>query len=151
MQRWIVLGAVAIVLMLGGGAFVLHVYKQNRPHPVWVPLPINPEVPGDKRKEIAKDLKAKLNQPEILIQVCKELGLAKKWEMASDQAASAELSMRLFVKVGETASAMGSVPSINVGVSGKVKEKEDSEAISLRLMKDVWKILGIKPPQQKEP
>lgn len=149
MQRWIVLGAVAIVLMLGGGAFALHAYKQNRPHPVWVPLPINPEVPGDKRKEIAKDLKAKLNQPEILIQVCKDLGLAKKWEMDADQAA-AELSMRLFVKVGETASAMGNVPSINVGVSGKVKEKEDSEAISLRLTKDVWKILGIKPPQQKE-
>lgn len=151
MQRWIVLGAVAVVLMLGGGVFAIHAYKQNRPHPVWVPLPINPELPSDKRKEIAKDLKTKLNQPEILIQVSKDLGLAKKWDMASDQAVADEIATRLFVKVGETATSMGNVPSINVGVSGKNKEKGDSEAISMRLMKDVWKILGIKPPQRKEP
>ncbi len=150
MQRWIVLGAVAIVLMLGGGAFAFHTYKQNRPHPVWVPLPINPELPSDERKKIAKNLKAKLDQPEILLQVCKDLGLTKKWEIGADEAA-AELSKRLFVKVGEAASPMGNVPSINVGVSGKNKEKEDSEAISMRLMKDVWKILGINPPQRKEP
>lgn len=140
-----------MMLMLGGGAFAIHIYKQNRPHPVWVPLPINPELPGDKRREIAKDLKAKLDHPEVLIQVSKDLDLAKKWKMASDEAVADQLSKRLFVKVGEMASSMGNVPSINVGVSGKNKEKEDSEAISMRLMKDVWKILGIKPPQQKEP
>ena len=45
---------------------------------------------------------------------------------------------------------MGKVPAIHIGVKGKAKESEVSGEIAMRLMDDVWKILGIKPPKKKQ-
>ncbi len=41
---------------------------------------------------------------------------------------------------------MGKVPAIHIGLTGKRKEREVSGAVAMRLMDDVWKILGIKAP-----
>lgn len=138
-----------MVLMLGGGGFAYHEYRQNRPHPIWVPVPINPALPVEKRDEIAKDLKAKLSKIEILLKVSHDLGLPKKWNLASDEAAAQVIADRLFVRVGEADGPMGKVPAINIGVSGKEKDKVMTEKLALRLMEDVWKIAGIKPPALK--
>lgn len=142
---------VTILLICGGGFFAYRNYKQNRPQPMWVPLPINPELPAEKRTEVAKQLKEKLSKPEVLIQVSKDLGLPGKLGLPSDEAAAEEVSKTLFVNVGEADSPMGTrVPSINVGVRGKSKDHEISGKIAIRLMDDVWKILGIKQPVKKE-
>ncbi len=141
---------VAMLLVLGGGAFALRVYKQNRPQPIWVPLPINAELPAEKRNEIAAELKKSLMKPEVLIQVSKDLGLAKSFGLPTDEAAANEVAQRMFVEVGEAdAPTGGKVPSINIGIKGKRKDTEVSGKIAMRLMQDVWKILGIKPPPQK--
>ena len=150
MQRWIVFGVVTMVLVLGGGAFALRTYKQNRPQPIWVPLPINAELPAEKRNEVAAELKKNLMKPEILIQVSKDLGLPKSFGLPTDEAAANEVAQRMFVEVGEAdAPTGGKVPSINIGIKGKRKDTEVSGKIAMRLMQDVWKILGIKPPPQK--
>ncbi|NQX02923.1 hypothetical protein HQ447_19875 [bacterium] len=150
MQRWIVFGVVAVLLVLGGGGIAYKNYKQNRPHPVWVPLPINPELPGEKRTELARELKAKLEKPALLLQVSKDLNLPQALGVATDEAAASEVAGRLFVTVGEADSpAGGKIPSINIGVKGKDKEQVVSGKIAMRLMQDVWKILGIKPPAQR--
>lgn len=140
----------AMILMAGGGAYGLRIYKQNRDHPVWVPLPINPKLTGEQRSESAKDLKAKLATPENLAKICNDLKLAEKWRMASDEAAAQALKRRLFVKVGETSSGVTVVPSLNIGVAGKRKDKDVSGEIAMRLMEDVWKLLGVAPPQKPE-
>jgi hypothetical protein len=44
---------------------------------------------------------------------------------------------------------MGKVPAIHIGVHGKRKESALSGKIAMRLMDDVWPILGIDPPPQK--
>lgn len=150
MQRWIALGVVAIVLLLSGGYFAHRFYEQNRPQPVWVPLAINPAMPVEKRDEMAKDLKGKLQDRVTLILVSKDLRLAQKWHMASDEAAASEIARRLFVKVGEADGPHGKVPSINIGVTGKSKDKDLSTALATRLMDDVWKALGVSPPGQKD-
>jgi hypothetical protein len=41
---------------------------------------------------------------------------------------------------------MGGYPVVQIGARGKKKERELSGQISMRLMNDVWRILGIKPP-----
>ena len=146
MQRWIVIGVVAMILAMGGAVAGYRVIKQNRPSPIWVPMPVNPELPGDKRDEIRKELKGKLKERGLLGNVVKDLGLAKAWGLASDEAAIDELSRRVFVDSGETITPTGPVPTFNIGVTGKVKEKGLSEKIAMRLMDDVWKILGIDPP-----
>lgn len=150
MQRWIAIAAVAIALLLGGGAYGFRVFKQNRNHPMWVPMPINPELTGEKRDEIAKDLESKIKTEENLLQVSKDLKLAEAWDLPSAEEAAKLLKRRVFVKVGETTSGMNTVPSINFGVLGKVKDKELSGKIAMRLMEDVWELVGVEPRPKKD-
>lgn len=143
MQRWIAIGVVTISVMMGGAFFAFKTYKANRPHPIWVPLPINKELTLKKREEIAKDLKEKLIEPEVLRAVCNDLQLTKKWGLSSEDETVKQLSKRLFVKVGEADTNEGRVPSINIGVSGKKKDVEVSSEVAMRLIKEVQEIIGI--------
>jgi hypothetical protein len=149
MQRWIAAGVVAMMVLLGGTYFAYRTYKHNRPQPVWVPLPINPELESAKRDEIIKDLKAKLSEPERLAKVSKDLGLSKKWNLPSDAECAKEIASRLFVRPGEADSPNGPVPAIHIGIKGKAKDSGVSGEIAMRLMDDVWTILGIEPPKKK--
>jgi hypothetical protein len=135
-----------MMLVVGGGGFAYWTYRQNRPTPVWVPILVNTELDPVKHEELSKDLKTKLMTPEFLLQVSKDLQLASKWQLPSDQAAAEEIAKRLFVRVGEADTPTGRVPSINVGLNGPKKDFALSGEIAMRMMKDVWKILGIKPP-----
>jgi hypothetical protein len=149
MQRWIVAGVVAMLLMGAGGYFALKTYKQNRPAPVWVPLPINPELPVDKRDEIIAKLKTELSASDRLVRVSRDVGLVGKWKLASDEDGAAEVASRLFVREGEADTPNGKVPAIHIGVKGKRKEREVSGQIVMRMMDDVWDILGVDPPPRR--
>ncbi len=149
MQRWIAASVLVVMLMLGGAyLYYKKVYQQNLPHPVWVPMPINPELPSAKVQEIMAELKKKLSEPEILVKVSSDLGLVKKWDLPSDEICAKEIEGRIFIRTGDMDTPMGKVPAIHIGVRGKEKESALSGEISMRLMQDVWKILGIKPPKQ---
>lgn len=149
MQRWIAIGLVMALFAVGGAAYGLHLYKQSRPHPVWVPMPINRELTEERGREIARELKVKLEDKALLARVSQDIGLAKLWEMPTDEVAAAEISKRLFVDLGEMDSPAGKVPSINVGVRGPARDKEISGKLAVRIMEDVRKLLGIKPPAAK--
>ncbi|MFT3990904.1 MAG: hypothetical protein QM680_05790 [Luteolibacter sp.] len=146
MQRWIVIGIIALALAFGGGAFGYWSYRQHRPDKVWVPLPLNPALGEDQRAKAAAELKTKLESDEILTRVCTDLSLADKWKLSSTDAAKAEVKKRLFVEIGEVALNGTTAPSANVGVTGIRKERQLLGEISTHLIKEVWKILGIKPP-----
>ena len=139
-----------MAMMLGGGGVAFRTYKQNRPCPIWVPLQINGDVSVEKQDEIARDLKLKLCDPKILAQVSKDLGLATEWKTGSDAQCADELARRMFVRVGESKGQLGNAPSIDIGMNGKFKERALSEKITMRLMQDVWRILGVKPPTQRK-
>lgn len=148
MQRWIV-AVTALMVLMGGGLIAGYkwVYKPNRPNPIWVPLAIREDVGMTERQKIVKELTGRLSEPKVLEGVSKDLGLAAKWQMASNEEAAKEVGRRLFVRTGETLNPQGApVPAILVGVNGKVKDIEQSKEIAMRLMKDVFEILGI--PQQ---
>jgi hypothetical protein len=149
MQRWILFSFVVITLLIVGGGFAYKNYKQNRAHPVWVPLRINPELPLEKQNEIAKALKSGLSNPEVLLKVSMDLNVPKALGLKSDEQAADVIASRLFVNVGKASSPNGiEVPAINVGVKGIEKDQEISGKIAVRLIQDVWKILGIDPPAQ---
>jgi len=148
MQRWIAVGVLVVMLMLGGGAFAYWNHKQNLPAPMWVPLPIKADLEDDERDQTIRDLREKLMAKEVLMQVSKDLGLAGKWNLTSEAEAELELAKRVFVKLGDMDSPMGKVPAVHIGVMGPNKERQLSGQIAVRLMEDVWKILGIKPPPQ---
>ena len=144
------MAVVALGLLIGGGGFAYWNYKQNLPHPVWVPLPLNPEVSATKRDEIVKQLKAKLGTTESLTQISKDLNLTKRWRLASNEDAAGELGRRLFVETAEADTPAGKVSLINIGVRGTLRETGISTEIATHLMKDVSKLLGIGEPPKKE-
>jgi len=146
MQRWIVVGVIVAALAMLGGGYGVWKYRQNRPDKMWVALQINPTLSEEQKVLEASKLKEKLKSTGSLLKVSKDLALAEKWRMATDEAATAELERRLFIEPGETPTAMGNAPSLNIGVRGTKKERNLLGDISLHLIKEVWKILGIKPP-----
>ena len=132
--------------MGAGGGFALWTYRSGMPKPVWVPLPLNPALTDEQREDAAAKLKAKLLEGDTLTNVVKELGLAAKLKLPTDEAAEAEVRRLLFVKPGEADSPMGRIPSINIGFESQRKTYDAYSEASMRLMKDVSKILGLKDP-----
>jgi hypothetical protein len=147
MQRWILIGVVVLGLVFSGGMFTYWQYRQNRAEPVWVPLPVNPELPLEQRDTMIKHLKTALSEKERLVNISRELSLPGKLQLKSDDAVAEELASRLFVKVGEFTTPKGTIPTVNIGVDGAHKEVKISLEIANRIMQDVWKILGITPPK----
>lgn len=137
-----------MVLFLGGSYYGYKTYKANRPCPMWVPLAIKPDTENAKRDEMILELKDKLSEQDVLLKVSQDLGLKKIWNLPSDEACAQALRPRLFVRSGDLATEMGPLPAIHIGVNGKRKESEISGKIAMRLMDDVWKILGIPAPKK---
>jgi hypothetical protein len=151
MQRWIVIAVVGALLFGLGGGFALWTYRENRPQKVWVPLVLNEELSEEKRKELAEKIKAGLLEGSILRDVVKDTGLAEKIKLSSDEAAESEVRKRLMVEVGEAdvpteAGITRRMPSINIGIYAQRKSFGPMGEVAMRMMKDVWKMLGIKEP-----
>lgn len=136
-----------MLLLAGGGWSARHAYRQNRSHPMWVPMQINPALPLARRDAIIEDLKTKLSDQTLLVKVSQDVGLTSKLHLASDATGASKIRESMFVRAGEADTPMGKVPSINIGVTGKYKDREISAAIAMRLMTDVWKILGLPAPR----
>lgn len=146
MQRWIIVGVLVAILGLGGSAFGLWSYKQSRPHPMYVPIPLKEEVPPEDRKKIATELKSRLEDPALLLRVSKDLNLTAEWELPSDEAAVEALKSKLIVDSVEGDISANRPPTLNVGLKGKKREKEFTTKAVDRLMTEVWPILGLNPP-----
>ena len=142
MQRWIALGVVAFVLFLGGSYFGLKAYKQSRPHPIWVPLPLNVELDKEKRDQACEQLRTYVMDEKRVQAIASDLKLANTWSLPSDEAAAAELKKRMVVRTGSMAGPMGEVPAIHVGLNGTRKEIPTTEKIVGRIMVDVKVALG---------
>lgn len=149
MQRWLLIGGAALLLLFGIGLpTAYHLYKQGRPHPVWLPIPINPEAPFGQTEAMIRALTAKLGNRENLMRIGRDLDLKNKWEMDSDDEVADEIGSRLYVKRGEMDTPMGSAPAIHVGLRGTNRDREVSYAVLDALLPDVWKVLGIDPPKK---
>lgn len=132
--------------MVGGAGLAYKIYKGNRPSPIWVPMPINPGLSEEKRVEIVKKLKTHLTQGEVLLKVSEDLELPAALNVSSHEQAANEIGKRIFVDIGEADTPTGTkVPSINVGVKGKAKDRKLSGKVAVRLMEDVRKVLGSRP------
>lgn len=154
MQRRIVafavLGVVLATLALGGTWFAYREYKQNRPHSMWVALPIRADLETAKRDEVVRSIRTGLTRDEVLTRISRDLALAGKWKLPDEKACTKELAARLFVRPGDADTPMGKVPAIHVGVKGKVKDTQLSGQIAERLMEEVWPIIGVDPPPRKD-
>jgi len=147
-QRWLLIGGAVFLLVCGVGIpTAYHFYKQGRPHPVWLPIPVNPEAAFGQTDAAVRALTAKLSDRQGLMRIGRELGLKDKWEMDSDEEVVDEMLGRLYVKQGEMDTPMGKMPAIHVGFRGTNREREISYSMLNALLPDVWKALGVEPPK----
>lgn len=142
MQRWIALATVMLVLLGAGGYFVRREYNLNQPDRIWCPIPIEKMEEAD-RNGLSKQLHAEMRKPARLSAIVKDLQLAAKFQVASEEQAVAELEKRVFVELGMIDTPLGArLPSLNVGVKGIRRENALLREISARQMEDVKKLLG---------
>lgn len=153
MQRRLLIGGTALLLVFGLGlSAAYHLYKQSRPHPVWVPIPITPKVSMSDTDRVISELSVKISEHDRLVRLGKELGLKNKWEMNSYDEVANEIAKRLYVKSGDMDTPMGKLPAIHVGVKGTNRDRVDSHALVYSLVyslpPEVWNMLGVPPPKK---
>ena len=148
MQRWmlwIAFGVVSLVLMFFGAKYARHQYYLGKPDKVWVPLPLREGISVADQKKIADQIREKLHTDTILRKVVIDVGLKEKFKQPTEDAAVKELARRLFVEVGSAETPNGSMPSVNIGLSGIGHEHAVLGEAATRIIKDVWVIIGIDP------
>jgi hypothetical protein len=145
MQRSIFLGLVAIVVCLLVAAGGFWWMKQNRPDQQWVPMPVNPSSSVEDRTALQEEILSHLKKDESLRKIVKELSLAQRWNVSSEEQAMQQLKDVLFVRAGEFRNPMTqeNYATIDIGVGGKRKERELMGEIATRLGKETRKHLGI--------
>ncbi|MGJ8634384.1 MAG: hypothetical protein ACSHX7_10730 [Luteolibacter sp.] len=139
------LAVVGLILAGAGGLYALKEYRDAKPGPIWAQMPLNPELPDEKREELAIQIKEGLLREGVLDEVVAEAGLTEKFGLGSDEETVKEMEKRVFVKVGTVAMPAGKVPSLNIGVEGKRGERATLEAAAMGLMKKVWVMMGLDP------
>ncbi len=152
MQRWILWAVLAVLglgLLAGGGLYGLREYKKGRPAPIWVPLGLRADISMEEQNKLAEEIETRLRDEKLLGKVVEDLGLQEEFGVADQAAAIQELDRRIFVKVGKANTPGGTVPSINVGAEGTGHDVEISGKIATRIIKDVWRMIGIDPETGK--
>eukprot|EP00903_Cladosiphon_okamuranus_P003621 g3619.t1 len=94
---------------------------------------------------IAEEIDQKLRTDDILGGVVADLKLVEKFDVADENAAIEELGKRLFVEVGTADTQMGPMPSVNVGMKGTRRDGELSREMTERVVKDVFRMIGVDP------
>ena len=148
MQRWMlwtVMGVIGLTVMFFGARYAKREYHLRQPSKIWVPIALRADISMEAQKKLTEQINTKLRTDEILRAVVMDLDLREKFNQPSEDAAVKELNRRLFVEAGSADTPNGSVPSINVGVSGIGHESKLLGEASMRVLRDVWRIIGIDP------
>lgn len=135
--------------MLFGAKYARSEYYLRKPAKIWVPLALRPDLSMADQKKLAEQIDGKLREGDLLRQVVIDVGLQEKFKQPDLDAAVNELKRRLFVDVGSADTPQGLVPSINIGVSGIGHESKVLGEASTRIIRDVWRMIGIDPETGK--
>jgi len=119
--------------------------KQNRPDQQWVPLPLNPSSNVEERTRLQEGVLAYLKSEESLRRVVKDLSLQQRWNVPTEKDAINQLKSVMFVRAGEFRNPMTqeTLPTLDIGVNGKHKERALMGEIAVCLSKETRKHLGI--------
>ncbi|HEY8961105.1 MAG TPA: hypothetical protein VIM57_02805 [Luteolibacter sp.] len=116
----------AFVLLLGGAAFGIRTFKQNRPAPFWVKISVRLPPDGEQLEKLEKEIRQRAQSDEVIGPVVRELDLARRWNLPSEEMAAAELRRRMFVRFQG-----GDV--LEIGLNGKRKEMTTTSEIAKKL------------------
>lgn len=145
MQRSIFLGLVAAGLIMVSAVGGYWWVKQNRPDQQWVPMPLNPSSSVEDRTRLQEEVLVYLKKDDSLRSLVKALSLQQRWNLSTEQQAMDQLKSILFVRVGEFRNPMTqeTLPTVDIGVNGKRKERALLGEIATEMGKETRKHLGI--------
>ncbi len=144
MQRWIVVGAVVLFLLGGGGVFAVWKIKQQHPDHQYMPLPFSEQSTEAQREASVTELRERLLTDAILTGVARDRGIVSKWNLPSESAAIVELRRRAILRSGTDQIGGVFVDTLQIGFTGVVAEHDELKALSERLMADVQRL--VRPP-----
>ncbi|MFD2255578.1 hypothetical protein ACFSSA_02725 [Luteolibacter algae] len=139
------LALLGLALLGGGGIYGYREYLRGKPSPIWVPLALRADLSMEDQNKLAETIEQELRKENILRQVAIDADLQKGFSLPDQEATVKELDKRLFVKVGSADTPDGLMPSINVGLNGTGHEKKVLEAGATRMIREVWKLIGMDP------
>ncbi|TAE78440.1 MAG: hypothetical protein EAZ84_01235 [Verrucomicrobia bacterium] len=116
-------------------------YRQNLPDRRWVPLPFHPEIDAEQRDRSVSEMRGRLLTDPILTGVARDCDVQGRWDLASEEAALAELKARVFVEAGEMIFSGVPAHTLNIGFRGVAGEKDYLDRLSERLMEDVRRLV----------
>ena len=142
-------GIVGLILLVGGAFVARKEYYASKPGPIWVPLTLTVGISMEEQNALADQIDERLRDDDLLRQIVIDADLQNGFNQPTEEAAIEELKRRLFAKAGSADTPQGSVPSVNVGVTGTRREHEVLERAAKRIIKDVWRMMGIDPDTGK--
>jgi hypothetical protein len=148
MQRWILVAALVLVLLGGGGIFAVWKIKQQHPDFSYVPLSFSAGFTEEQREASVVEMRERLLTDAILTGVVRDCGIVSKWGLPSESAAVAELRKRVILRSGTDQINGVYTDTLQIGFEGVVSENDELQALSRRLMEDVARLIQ-PPPAQK--
>lgn len=144
MQRWILLGLVAVIILFSAAAGGVWYMRQNRPDAQWIPMPINATATVEQREQSMEAIRQVVTQERLLLTLVKEHNLQAHWKTGTEYEAVTQLKSVIFVREGETRHPMTQevFSTIDVGMKGKRKEKDILGKIAMRLAAEIRSQLG---------
>ncbi len=95
-SRILAIGAIVIMLLLGGAGFAVYTMKMNKPVERWVAFPLG-GLGEPQRQAWVNEWAAISDDDEILRRVVQKQSIASEWGLSDDGAAIAELRERKVV------------------------------------------------------
>lgn len=119
--------------------------RQNRPDQQWVPMPVNAASTSEERKETIVSIERMLKQDSVLLKIVKDLSLQSRLGCKTEQEAVDRLRNSLFVREGEfrNPATQETFTTIDIGMSGKSKERAILGEVSMRLAKEMRTAMGV--------
>jgi hypothetical protein len=108
-------------------------------------MPLNATSSKEECAQTLQEIQRLLMHESVLQKVVKEMNLQERFGLKSNEEAVARLKSSMFVREGEFRHPMTqeTFPSIDIGVSGKTKERVLLGEIAMRLSKETRTLLGI--------
>lgn len=125
MRKWLVLGGILCVLLLGGAAAALWKSRQERPTPYWVQISGNFPTDESQRKQLEESCRRFAESNEVLKPIAASLHLAETWKLGSEDEAVAQLRSRVYARLE------GNL--LLLGANGVKREAKTTQAISQKL------------------
>lgn len=143
-NRLLAVGAIVLILLVGGAGFGIFWTKMNKPMERWVAYPLTPFPQVEQRQAWVDEWAEIGEQDGVLRAVVLNEKLVDRWGLANEDSAVEQLRERSFVDLSKDTETM------RVGISGIRKEMDDLNRLSGALFNAIKDQFVVNHPELKQ-